>query len=136
VVLLQVCVNELTSIPLFPERRDAIVAACKANIAAIAEATLESSATLILTTVFPVAEASLTRRPVWSVDIPAAIEDVNSFIRAQAAEHVLIFDAYALLVDAQGALRDDYRVDEVHLSLAGYDLLNHALAELLAELAN
>ncbi len=134
-ILLQVCVNDLVSIPIFPERRDKIVADCEDNIAAVVEASLDIKATVILTTIFPVGEPSLMRRFVWSDDIAAAVNEVNRFIRAQAAEKVLVFDTYALLVNDQGLLRDDYRVDSLHLSAAGYAVLNSALTDLLADVS-
>jgi lysophospholipase L1-like esterase len=134
-ILLQVCVNELTSIPLFPERKDQIIAGCETNITAVIDRAQETGAILILTTVFPVGEPSLLRLPVWSDEIPAAIEEVNRFIRAQAAEDVLILDTFALLVNEQGRLRDEYRVDELHLNSAGYEVLNTALVALMAEIA-
>lgn len=131
VIIVQVCINDLKTIPLFAQREVAIIGGCKRSLDTIIAGARDISAVVILTTVFPVGEPPLQRRPVWSDAIGPAIETVNDYIRSLAAADVVIFDAYALLVDQDGRLRLDLRADELHLNAAGYALLNAALADIL-----
>lgn len=73
VVLLQMCVNDLKTIPLFPDWRDSIIVTCQANIEQIIACARDLDATIILTTVFPVGDVPLQRRLVWSADVAEAV---------------------------------------------------------------
>jgi hypothetical protein len=86
---------------------------------------------VIVSTIFPTGEVPLQRRLVWSDEIEAAIVDVNSFIRSLTMEKVVIFDAAALLSDANGKMKFEYSADELHLNQAGYETLNRELTLLL-----
>ena len=69
-ILLQVGINDLKTIPIFPDRRPVIIANCLANIRAILQQSTDLGATVILTTNFPVSEASFERRLFfWSDDV-------------------------------------------------------------------
>ena len=65
------------TIPLFAERKEAIVANCQANIGQIVDLATGLDATVILTTVFPVGKVPLARRPFWSKNVPLAVDEVN-----------------------------------------------------------
>lgn len=86
---------------------------------------------VILTTVFPVGELGLERRPVWSDAIADSINTVNEYIHSLAADDVIILDAYALLADDRGLVRPELGLDELHLNETGYALLNEHLIALL-----
>ena len=126
-VILQVGINDLKTIPLFPERKAAIIATCEDNIRQIVLLTKALGATVILTTIFPVGNVPLERIPFWSGDVQIAIDEVNDYIRTLAEEQVIIFDAYSVLADANGLMQSRYREDELHINTAGYDALNQAL---------
>jgi hypothetical protein len=64
IVIVQVGINDLKTIPLFPERKAAIITNCKANIQQIVARSVNSGATVILTTIFPIGPVPLTRQPV------------------------------------------------------------------------
>jgi lysophospholipase L1-like esterase len=133
VLVIQICTNDMLSIPLFPQRRDEIIANCRGNLAALVDQARAIGATTILTTVFPVRELPLpwVEQLIWSGDFRQPIEVVNDYIRSLAAEGVIIFDTYALLVDEDGRLRADFSRDGLHLNAAGYALLNSELAGIL-----
>jgi lysophospholipase L1-like esterase len=133
VVIVQVGVNDLKTVALFPERRQAIVATCVSNIRHIVVRSVDLGATVILTTIFPVGNVPLERAPFWSPDVAASIREVNTAIRLLAAPNVVVFDAYGLLADADtGLLRPAYAEDELHLNTAGYAALDAELSRLLA----
>lgn len=132
VVILQIGINDLKTIPLFPDQEEAILARTKGNISEIVAQARELGATVILTTVFPVGEIPLERRPFWSPRVNFAVDEVNAYISSLAAEDIVVFDAYGLLSGASSQ-RDLY-IDELHINSTGYDLLNQELGPLLAAL--
>jgi lysophospholipase L1-like esterase len=100
IVIIQVGVNDLKTIPLFPESRNAIVANCEANIKRIVEEFKKLGAVTIVTTIFPVGEVPLERKPFWSDEINRAIKEVNSYIATLAKEQTLVFDTFPILADS------------------------------------
>ncbi|MFO7540762.1 MAG: GDSL-type esterase/lipase family protein [Chloroflexota bacterium] len=131
VVLLQVGINDLTTIPLYPEQKRRIVTNCQQNIAEIVQRSVAMGSTVIVTTIFPVGDPPLARRPFWSDDITQAVAEVNEYIHSLAGPNVIVFDAYAILANEDGLVQSDYKRDELHLSEAGYEALNQALQTLL-----
>jgi len=131
VVVVQVGINDLKTIPLFPARRKAIVADCEQNIRQIVEESRQLGAVVILSTIFPAGEIPLERQPFWSEEVEGAIVEVNRHIAMLAQERVLVLDAFSLLADQQGGLRREYTKNELHLNERGYERLNLALMSLL-----
>ncbi len=135
VIVLQVGVNDLRVIPVFPDMRAEIIANCVAHIQTIIKEANDLGATVILTTVFPVGAPTLERRLFyWSDDIAVAVKEVNTLLRPLASEHVIVFDAELILLDANGLPRAEYMEDTLHLSVAGYAALNQHLAQILSDL--
>lgn len=132
-LILQMCINDLKTIPLFPDQREAIITNCLTNTGTIIERSTVISAKVILTTVFPVGEPTLERRLFfWSDEIAESISEVNVSLRAMASEHVLVLDAFALLAGENGLINPGYALDALHLNSQGYEKLNIALTGLLA----
>ena len=131
ILILQLCINDLTRIPVFPHLQADIIANCQENIRWLVDQSTAMGTTVVLTTVFPTGNIPLLRRPFWSDDIETAVLDVNNTIHSLAGEQVIIFDAFALLADENGRLRNDYAADELHLNTSGYNHLNEALRPLL-----
>lgn len=131
ILLVQVCVNDLKTLPLFPEQAAQIIENCQRNLDSIIQQARSIGAWVILTTVFPVGEPGLERRPVWSDAIADSINTVNEYIHSLAADDVIILDAYALLADDRGLVRPELGLDELHLNETGYALLNEHLIALL-----
>lgn len=131
VVIIQVGINDLKTIGLFPERRDAIVANCQANIKRIVEESRNLGAVAIVTTIFPVGEVPLQRKPFWSDEISPAIKEVNAYIATLAGEKTIVLDTFSILADSQGMMLQKYRADELHLNEQGYAIINKDLSQLL-----
>lgn len=134
IVIVQVGINDLTTLGLFPDREAEIIQTCQENIQAIVEKIEATGAIAIVTTIFPTGRIPLIRRPVWSPAIDRAILEVNAFIHTLAREHVIIWDTFAELANAQNKMRPEYRRDELHLTPAAYDSLNQDLLPLLAKI--
>ncbi len=133
VLVLQVGINDLKTIPLFPEHRDAIVADCIANIQQIVASAQSDGAVVVLTTIFPRSTVPIDRWIVWSPEVDRAVSEVNEAIRGMAAPNVLVFDTHAVLAEA-GLVRAEYALDMLHLNAAGYAALNSRLVPLLANI--
>ena len=146
VVVVQVCVNDLWRIPVFPDEKEAIIEACQEHLSQIVEKSHGLGATVVLTTIFPVQDPPLTQRLYWSADVYDGIDTVNTFIRSLEGDNVVVLDAYALLVDENGhfdklsagsdkfrsgRLQSQYATDYLHINEAGYRVLNEALVEIL-----
>ncbi len=131
IVLLQAGVNDLKTVPVFPERRDQIVADCKANLKGIVDLCSKQGRTVILSTIFPVGTPPLERRLFWSADVARAVEEVNGFLASLQASNVLLLDSYSLLCDDQNLIKSEYSKDLLHLNKKGYEVLNIELSEML-----
>lgn len=131
IVIIQVGVNDLKTVALFPERRDSIVTNCRGNIKRIVEDSKNLGALVILTTIFPVGEVPLQRKPFWSDDVPSAVNEMNAYIATLAENRVIIFDAFSILADSQGMMLSEYAKDELHLNNQGYEILNKELVQLI-----
>ena len=131
VVLIQVGINDLKTIPLFPEHKASITAGCVDIIRQMVDKSIDLGAVVILTTVFPVGKVPVERMPFWSDDVPVAVDEVNAALRSWEGEGVIVLDAFALLADEQGITRSVYSQDLLHLTAAGYEMLNEALVPML-----
>jgi lysophospholipase L1-like esterase len=136
IVLLQIGINDLKTIPLFPDQRAEIVANCQRNIEQMVADATAIGTTVIVSTIFPVGEPPLLRRPYWSDEITVAVDEVNAFIHALAAPNVLVFDAYAILAGEDGLVQPEYVRDELHLNEQGYEALNQSLQAVLESSIN
>jgi lysophospholipase L1-like esterase len=105
---------------------------CEANIRVIVNQSLDIGATVVLTTIFPAGTVPIERRYLWSDDNPAAIDEVNDYIRTLAGENIIILDAFSILADSDGVMRPGFSVDTLHINAAGYNALNSELSQLLA----
>ncbi|MEZ5449795.1 MAG: GDSL-type esterase/lipase family protein [Thiolinea sp.] len=131
-VVVQMCVNDLKTIPLFPQRRDEIVASCKSHLADVIRMARATGSEVLLTTVFPLGKFP-ERWLVWSDAVAPAVQEVNRFILAQVGAGVSVLDAFSLLQDEKGQVQPDYSRDLLHLNARGYEVLNTALSTWLMQ---
>ena len=132
IVVIQVCINDLKTIPLFPERKQEIITTCEENIELLVQKTLDLDATVILTTVLPPSgNVPLARTLVWSNDIYDAIKEVNRFILSLKNDQVIIFDTASIVSDPEGNTKLEYVYDLLHLNDEVYKALNMELVQIL-----
>lgn len=134
VVIIQVGVNDLKTIPLFPEQKASITANCKANIAAIVAKASDLGAQVIVTTIFPLGRVPLERKLFWSGDVTEAVDEVNAYLLTLAGENIAVFDTSIVLADERGVVQRVYSQDLLHLTPSGYAALNEALHPILENL--
>ena len=120
IVVLQVGMNDLKTIGLFPERKEKIVEDCKNNIHILMEKIHDLGAQVILTTTIPAGPIPLVRRPVWSDDIDIAVQKLNQHIKSINQDGVHIFDVAALVDETQ-------YLDALHLEDEAYKTINYQL---------
>lgn len=130
-ILIQVGVNDLKAIPLFPEQKEAIIRNCKTNIGQIVKKSLDTGAKVVVTTIFPLGMLPVERKPFWSDDVANAINDVNNYIKTLASDRVIVFDSSQVLANSQGIVDPKYSQDFLHINSEGYAALNQAIAGIL-----
>lgn len=130
-VVVQAGINDLKTIPLFPDQRDAIVRRTQDNLRTIIDLIHEGGGIAIVTTIIPNAQVPPQRQVVWSDAVAPAIAEVNAYLQSLADERTWIINAYHLLADSSGILRPDYAADFLHLNDDAYVILNAALLDLL-----
>jgi lysophospholipase L1-like esterase len=136
VVVLEVGMNDLKTLPLFKSETGKIVDRCIANIEYVARTIAQSGPTVVLVTVFPVGKVPWYRKPIYSRDVDEAIRRVNERIRNLDGERIRVLDADSFLMNAAGRLRPEYGRDMLHLNAAGYEQLNQRLIPLLEMILN
>ncbi len=130
VVLVQVGINDIKTIGLFPDKATEILNNARENITQLVEQAEQTGATIVLSSILPAGEITLARRPFWSDEIDTAVVEMNAYLRLLAEEsekdRVVWFDGYAAIADEQGRMKRAYRKDELHLKKDGYNALNQA----------
>lgn len=134
ILIVQMCINDLKTVALFPAQQEEIIANCQNNITQVVDKATVMGTTVILTTVFPVGDFPWQRCLVWSPEIDTAVTTTNQFIRTLADDNVLILDAYNLLADESGRLQPQFAADELHLNQDGYAQLNAELSKILKQI--
>lgn len=131
VVIIEIGVNDLKAVGMLPQRRSEIVSALKANITEMLRRARVLGAHVVLMTVIPPGNLPLERRLVWSDEIDVALVEVNQWIRSQATDGVVVFDADPILTGPDGTTKQRYQRDFLHLNGEGYEHLSAGLAPLL-----
>jgi lysophospholipase L1-like esterase len=134
VVVLQLGINDLTTIGALPDRAAEIARQCDGNIRYFVETLLARGIRTILLTIIPPADPGLLRLPVWSGQIAAEVEKINSYWLHAAPRPLLhVVDTRSALQDDAGRWRDGVNADTLHLTSRGYEYLNGAIAPLIRE---
>ncbi|MGK7931399.1 MAG: SGNH/GDSL hydrolase family protein [Microcystaceae cyanobacterium] len=138
IIVMQLGVNDLRMKPLPPMTYQQVINNCQDNIIKIVEEAKSIGATVIVTTVFPLAEGAIPWR--WRLTWPTlkemeqGINSVNQFIRnSEQLQPIYILDA-GFLLEANGKVKAQYARDLLHLNRQGYKRLNQALIKQLQSL--
>lgn len=131
ILVLQVCINDLKTIPLFPARKREIINNCTKNLMGIIRNSNEIGIHVIVSTVFPLGNVPLQRLPVWSSEVADSVLEVNEFIQGLSAKNVTVFDADKVLMDTSGKMKAEYRKGLMHPNETAYKTINKELEKLL-----
>lgn len=118
-VVLQLGINDLKAIGLFPERKEAIVCQTIRNIELIQGRLLEHEIRPFLLTIIPPGPVGVLRRPLWNADIDDAVQQVNRVLRAFSVEDAIVIDCTVLL-GSDGEADSGVFKDTLHLNSEGY----------------
>ncbi|WP_245602636.1 SGNH/GDSL hydrolase family protein [Gloeothece verrucosa] len=138
IIVLQVGVNDLRMIPYPPKTRQDIIRNCQQNIEKIINKAQSIGATVIITTIFPLAKEEIPFNLKWvweeADQIAQGIDEVNHYIRAlEQPPNLKVFDAYKIL-EKQGKVQETYAEDLLHINAEGYKQLNQKLTQLFQEI--
>jgi lysophospholipase L1-like esterase len=136
ILIIQMGINDLKTVALFPAQQEQIIANCQDNISQVVNQATQMGTAVILTTIFPVGDYPWQRQLFWSPEIDTAVTAVNKHIHSLAADNVFVLDAHALLADKSGRLQPPFSTDELHLNSTGYAHLNAALISTLTQIQN
>lgn len=131
IIIIQAGINDLKTIPLFPDQKEAIIYNCKANLKEIINLSLDTGAQVIVTTIFPLGKLPIERRPFWSDDVKMAIDEVNAFIETLTSDQVIVFETGKVLANSDGLVYPQYSQDFLHINDLGYAALNKEIYESL-----
>jgi hypothetical protein len=123
-VVLELGVNDLAAIPLFPSQRQQITATAKRNIRELVSRVRKLGASVVLVPIFPLGPVALARRPWWSDDVALAIGEVNRELETLASDQVVVPRVDDVLLDEHGKLKKPFVYDMLHLTREAYRALN------------
>lgn len=135
ILLLQVGINDLKTIPLFPERMNSIIETAFENIATLIRLSTNQDVCVILTTVFPIGKVPFHRRPFWSRDVEIGRRILNNRLSALAADNVWILDFDDVLASSAGNSVPTYFRDMLHLTPDAYASLWPRVSEAVQRIA-
>jgi len=129
VILVQMCINDLKMIPLFPNKKQQIIQECIEHIENILQKAHAINSKVILTTIFPLGNVSFARKMLGIKEQPIieAIDIINKHIKSLKFENTFVFDSFGLLVGKERKVDVRYSHDWLHINQAGYRHLNQNL---------
>jgi lysophospholipase L1-like esterase len=133
ITVVQIGINDLKNIGLFPERKDEIVTSCWENLHTIVEQMGEHNIHVVLLTVFSPGPVDFYHKSLWSEDIREGVDRVNEKMIGLIGPGITVVDCDALLSPDQ-SVKPEYAEDTYHLTSTGYVALNDALRPILEEL--
>lgn len=135
VVIIQVGVNDLRLIPMFPEQRANIIANTKKAVDKMVSDSTWNGAHVILSTIFPVGNPNLEQKLLGqSPQIITAVREVNQHILSLASDRVSVINTDPILGQPNGIARLEYQSDFLHINQRGYNALNNELMHILTTL--
>jgi lysophospholipase L1-like esterase len=131
--IVQIGINDLKNIGLFPERKDEIVTSCWENLNTIVERMGEHNIHVVLLTVFSPGPVDFYHKSLWSNDIREGVDQVNEKMIGLIRPGITVVDCDAILSPDE-SIKPEYAEGTYHLTSAGYVALNESLSPILEEL--
>ncbi|MBN2316592.1 MAG: hypothetical protein JXM79_21875 [Sedimentisphaerales bacterium] len=133
ITVVQIGINDLKNIGLFPDRKDEIVTSCWENLTTIVEQMSEHNIHVVLLTVFSPGPVDFYHKLLWSNDIREGVDQVNEKMIGLIRPGITVVDCDAILSPGQ-SIKPEYAEGTYHLTSAGYVALNDALSPILQKL--
>ena len=131
-VLIQVGINDLKSIGFLKDK--SITHSCIRNILQILETCKENEIKAIYSSIFPLGDIELYRKPFWEPTTIDSLMRVNDEIRDYCQQNGFVyFDTYTLLENqiGPGSVVTEYQKGFLHINARGYEHISDRLQELL-----
>jgi lysophospholipase L1-like esterase len=135
VVVLEMGINDLKTLGLFPGKEQEIINSFQRNADLVLERLRSQKIEVVLLTVFPPGQVPLARRMLWSDATRDAVANFNRRALGLHLPDVTVVDCDAALADGN-RLRREYALDTLHLSPAGYVVLNRRVEPVIAGLSH
>lgn len=137
ILVIQMGINDLKAIPLFPDQEQTIQDNCLKHIQEQVTMARDSGILVILSTIFPVGDLPLARRAVWSPKVDQSVAEVNQQLIdwAKSDSGIVILESVSVLAGAEGHVRPEFQQDFLHVNPQAYEELNQALIKILSELS-
>ncbi|HOP65050.1 MAG TPA: GDSL-type esterase/lipase family protein, partial [Spirochaetota bacterium] len=135
ITVIQLGINDLTTIGLLPDRYGFIKQTCIKNLERIIDTLTLKKVNVVVLTVIPNSEVSLVRRLFWSDEIEEAIRDVNSRIVNMENDFVHVIKCDEIFHDKNN-IKSEYYKDTLHINQKGYGELNMILKPVLNDFIN
>lgn len=134
-ILIQVGINDLKCIGLLED--ESITHNCTLNILQILETCKSQEIKVIFSSIFPLGDIELFRRPFWEPTTIDSLISVNNIIRDYCQDSGFIyFDTYKLLENqiSPGIVYKEYQQDFLHINADGYKHISVCLEDLLSSI--
>jgi lysophospholipase L1-like esterase len=132
-VVIEMGVNNLKTLGVFPEREDEIVKSCDEQTDLILKSLSDHHIPVVMLTIFPVGSVPWVRRSTWSDRIPVAVEAYNRRLLELKRLGLTVIDCDPALA-VGGRMNPRYAVDTLHVNEAGYGALNQLIEPTLGRL--
>jgi lysophospholipase L1-like esterase len=131
-VVIEMGINDLKNIGLFPASEQEIVNSCNRNTDLMLDGLRRNGTSVIVLTIFPVGPVPLTRRSIWSDKTLDAVGEYNRRMKGLALPGVIVVDCDPAL-SIGGRMNPKYALDTLHMTDAGYAALNSQLEPILKQ---
>jgi lysophospholipase L1-like esterase len=130
--IIQVGMNDLKVIGLYPEKAEYIRRLTINNIKSLLELCKMKQSTPIFITIIPPGEVELKRMLFWNKEVNKSVADVNKILISYCIkENIQVIDATKLMSDDELTIRKEYQKDCLHLNEKGYEVLNAELQKVI-----
>lgn len=132
VVVVQVGINDLKLLGLFPSMASDIVRRCRENIEQIVRAISDRGISVIVMTILPAGEIEYSRRLIWSETTRASIARINRWLLEDTRDGFTVINCDPGIADGD-RLKAEYARDSLHLNASGYAVLESLLLPILTD---
>lgn len=136
IVIIQLGINDLTTIGISPECYDFIKGICISNLDSIIDILINNNISVIILTIIPNSKVSIFRRVVWSDRIENAINEVNEYINQINRSNTFIINCNKIFIDDNNKIQTDYYKDTIHMNQKAYIELNTIVEPVLNSIIN
>lgn len=136
IVIIQAGINDIVASAQDKRRTQDILRQGTHNLNYFIDTLNKHNIKVILTTIIPPAKPDLIRRTVWDNSISTHVELINQALLDITQQGVTVVDTRKLFMDTKHDWLPNINRDTLHLTLAGYRILNKAIIHLLAEKSN